>query len=113
MESKISYEDLGYLTTHEMWVLMRDLKIPYCNVVDEEKENLATKEKVIVPKFIPRTDYDDMKSDIIVALNKLNRQQKREIEKRISKTISKRKTAFLAGAAKQKDEEEKEGDISG
>ena len=48
---KINFENLSYLTTHELWELMRDLKIPYCTVEDVEKENLSTKEKVIIPKF--------------------------------------------------------------
>ena len=36
---KINFETLGYLTTREMWELMRDLGIPYCTIEDVEKEN--------------------------------------------------------------------------
>ena len=66
---------------------MRDLKIPYCTVEDVEKENLSTKEKVTIPKFIPRTDFEDMKTEIIVAINFLNREQKRKLLKRYEKLI--------------------------
>lgn len=88
---KINFENLSYLTTHELWELMRDLKIPYCTVEDVEKENLSTKEKVIIPKFIPRTDYENMKTEIIVAINFLNREQKRKLLKRYEKLIEIRK----------------------
>ena len=88
---KINFENLSYLTTHELWELMRDLKIPYCTVEDVEKENLSTKEKVIIPKFIPRTDYEDMKTEIVVAINFLNREQKRKLLKRYEKLIEIRK----------------------
>ena len=54
---------------------------------DVEKENLSTKEKVIIPKFIPRTDFEDMKTEIIVAINFLNREQKRKLLKRYEKLI--------------------------
>lgn len=87
---KINFETLGYLTTREMWELMRDLGIPYCTIEDVEKENLSTKEKVMVPKFIPRTDFEDMKSDIMVAINFLNREQKRKLLKRYDKIIENR-----------------------
>lgn len=87
---KINFETLGYLTTREMWELMRDLGIPYCTIEDVEKENLSTKEKVMVPKFIPRTDFEDMKSDIVVAINFLNREQKRKLLKRYDKIIENR-----------------------
>lgn len=87
---KINFETLGYLTTREMWELMRDLGIPYCIIEDVEKENLSTKEKVMVPKFIPRTDFEDMKSDIVVAINFLNREQKRKLLKRYDKIIENR-----------------------
>ena len=88
---KINFEDLSYLTTHELWELMRDLKIPYCTVEDVEKENLSTKEKVIIPKFIPRTDFENIKTEIIVAINFLNREQKRKLLKRYEKLIEIRK----------------------
>ena len=88
---KINFENLSYLTTHELWELMRDLKIPYCTVEDAEKENLLTKEKVMIPKFIPRTDYENMKTEIIVAINFLNREQKRKLLKRYEKLIEIRK----------------------
>ena len=87
---KINFETLGYLTTRELWELMRDLGIPYCTIEDVEKENLSTKEKVMVPKFIPRTDFEDMKSDIMVAINFLNREQKRKLLKRYDKIIENR-----------------------
>ena len=87
---KINFETLGYLTTREMWELMRDLGIPYCTIEDVEKENLSTKEKVMVPKFIPRTDFEDMKSDIVVAINFLNIEQKRKLLKRYDKIIENR-----------------------
>ena len=87
---KINFETLGYLTTREMWELMRDLGIPYCTIEDVEKENLSTKEKIMVPKFIPRTDFEDMKSDIVVAINFLNREQKRKLLKRYDKIIENR-----------------------
>ena len=87
---KINFETLGYLTTREMWELMRDLGIPYCTIEDVEKENLSTKEKVMVPKFIPRTDFENMKSDIVVAINFLNREQKRKLLKRYDKIIENR-----------------------
>ena len=88
---KINFENLSYLTTHELWELMRDLKIPYCTVEDAEKENLLTKEKIIIPKFIPRTDFEDMKTEIIIAINFLNREQKRKLLKRYEKLIEIRK----------------------
>lgn len=88
---KINFENLSYLTTHELWELMRDLKIPYCTVEDTEKENLLTKEKVTIPKFIPRTDFEDMKMEIIIAINFLNREQKRQLLKRYEKLIEIRK----------------------
>lgn len=88
---KINFENLSYLTTHELWELMRDLKIPYCTVEDVEKENLSTKEKVIIPKFIPRTDFENMKMEIIVAINFLDREQKRKLLKRYEKLIEIRK----------------------
>lgn len=87
---KINFETLGYLTTREMWELMRDLGIPYCTIEDVEKENLSTKEKIMVPKFIPRTDFEDMKSDIMVGINFLNREQKRKLLKRYDKIIENR-----------------------
>ena len=59
---KINFENLSYLTTHELWELMRDLKITYCTEEYVEKENLLTKEKIIIPKFIPRTDFENMKT---------------------------------------------------
>ena len=88
---KINFENLSYLTTHDPSELMRDLKIPYCTVQDVEKENLSTKEKVIIPKFIPRTDFEDMKTEIIIAINFLNREQKRKLLKRYEKLIEIRK----------------------
>jgi RAB protein geranylgeranyltransferase component A len=89
--SKITFEDLSYLTTPELWRLMAYLKIPYCEIEDVEKENMSTGEKVIVPKFIPRTDYENMKSDVIVAMSKLNRDFRRPIELEIGKLAKKRK----------------------
>ena len=44
----------------------------------------------MVPKFIPRTDIEDMKSDIVVAINYLNREQKRKLLKRYDKIIENR-----------------------
>ena len=88
--NKIDYDVLGYLTAHELWEVMRDLKIPYCNIEEIEKENLSTGEKVIIPKFVPRTDFENMKSDIIVRLNELNREQKRPILLRIRKLTTPR-----------------------
>lgn len=85
--AKINFENLSYLTTHELWELMRDLRIPYCRVEDVEKENLSTKEKVMVPKFIPRTDFEDMKTEIMVTINFLNREQKRKLLRRYEKLI--------------------------
>lgn len=89
--SKVTFEDLGYLTTQELWRLMAHLKIPYCNIEDTEKENLSTGEKVPVPKFIPRTDYENMKSDIIVTMSCLGRDFRRPIELEIGKVVKKRK----------------------
>ena len=86
----ITFENLSYLTTHEMWEMMRDLGIPYCDIEEIEKENLSTHELVKIPKFIPRTDFENMKSDIVVALNLLNREQRRKIVKRYEKIIDKR-----------------------
>ena len=85
--AKINFENLSYLTTHELWELMRDLRIHYCRVEDVEKENLSTKEKVMVPKFIPRTDFEDMKTEIMVTINFLNREQKRKLLRRYEKLI--------------------------
>jgi hypothetical protein len=78
--SKVTFEDLGYLTTQELWRLMAHLKIPYCDIEDVEKENKSTGEMVTVPKFIPRTDYENMKSDIIVTMSCLGRDFRRPIE---------------------------------
>lgn len=89
--SKVTFEDLGYLTTQELWRLMAHLKIPYCNIEDTEKENLSTGEKVSVPKFIPRTDYENMKSDIIVKMSEIGRDFRRPIELEIGKVVKKRK----------------------
>ena len=89
--SKVTFEDLGYLTTQELWRLMAHLKIPYCDIEDTEKENLSTGEKVPVPKFIPRTDYENMKSDIIVTMSCLGRDFRRPIELEIGKVVKKRK----------------------
>lgn len=89
--SKVTFEDLGYLTTQELWRLMAHLKIPYCNIEDTEKENKSTGEMVTVPKFIPRTDYENMKSDIMVAMNGLNRDFRRPIELELNKIVKKRK----------------------
>ena len=86
----ITFENLSYLTTHEMWEMMRDLKIPYCNIEEVEKENLSTKEKIMVPKFVPRTDFENMKSDIMVAINFLNREQRRKLLKRYERLIENR-----------------------
>jgi hypothetical protein len=89
--SRITFEDLSYLTTPELWRLMAHLGIPYCDIEETEKENLSTGEKVPVPKFIPRTDYENMKSDIVVAVSKLNRDFRRPIELGIEKVVKKRK----------------------
>lgn len=89
--SKVTFEDLGYLTTQELWRLMAHLKIPYCNIEDVEKENKSTGEKVMVPKFIPRTDYENMKSDIIFTMSCLGRDFRRPIELEIGKLVKKRK----------------------
>lgn len=89
--SKVTFEDLGYLTTQELWRLMAHLKIPYCDIEDVEKENKSTGEMVTVPKFIPRTDYENMKSDIIVTMSCLGRDFRRPIELEIGKLVKKRK----------------------
>ena len=89
--ARVTFENLSYLTTQELWKLMAYLKIPYCEIEDVEKENMSTGEKVIVPKFIPRTDYENMKSDIIVAMSKLNRDFRRPIELGVEKIVKKRK----------------------
>lgn len=84
------FDKLGYLKTRELWELMANLGIPYCDVVDDEKENLETGEKVTIPRFIPRTDYDGMKSDIALKLQEMNREGRRPIVKRIDKIIKNR-----------------------
>lgn len=89
--ARVTFEDLGYLATQELWRLMAHLGIPYCNIEETEKENLSTGEKVPVPKFIPRTDYDNMKSDVLVAMMELNRDFRRPIELEIEKLVKKRK----------------------
>lgn len=89
--SKVTFEKLSYLTTQELWRLMAYLKIPYCNIEDVEKENKSTGEIVTVPKFIPRTDYENMKSDIIVTMSCLGRDFRRPIELEIEKLVKKRK----------------------
>lgn len=87
---KINFDNLGYLTTEELWKFMRDLKIPYCEIEDVEKENLETGEKTTVPKFVPRTDYDNMKSDIVIGLMRLNYDGRRKISMPYKKLIEKR-----------------------
>ena len=89
--AKVTFENLGYLTTQELWKLMAHLGIPYCNIEETEKEDMSTGEKVPVPKFIPRTDYDNMKSDILVAMMGLNRDFRRPIELGLEKVVKKRK----------------------
>lgn len=89
--SKVTFEDLSYLTTQELWRLMAHLKIPYCDIEDTEKENKSTGEMVTIPKFIPRTDYENMKSDIIVTMSCLGRDFRRPIELEIGKVVKKRK----------------------
>jgi hypothetical protein len=89
--AKVTFENLGYLTTQELWRLMAHLGIPYCNIEETEKEDMSTGEKVPVPKFIPRTDYDNMKSDILVAMMGLNRDFRRPIELGLEKVVKKRK----------------------
>lgn len=89
--AKVTFENLGYLTTQELWRLMAHLGIPYCNIEETEKEDLSTGEKVPVPKFIPRTDYDNMKSDVLVAMAELNRDFRRPIELGLEKVVKKRK----------------------
>ena len=91
MDSNVVFDKLGFLTTRELWELMASLGIPYCDVVDDEKENLETGEKVTIPRFIPRTDYDNMKSDIVMRLGELNRDGRRPIMKKIEKMIKGRK----------------------
>ena len=70
---------------------MAHLGVPYCNIEETEKEDMSTGEKVPVPKFIPRTDYDNMKSDILVAMMGLNRDFRRPIELGLEKIVKKRK----------------------
>jgi hypothetical protein len=89
--SKVTFEDLSYLTTQELWRLMAHLKIPYCEIEDVEKEDKSTGEMVTIPKFIPRTDYENMKSDIIVTMSCLGRDFRRPIELEIGKVVKKRK----------------------
>lgn len=89
--AKVTFESLGYLTTQELWRLMAYLKVPYCDVEDTEKENLSTGEKITIPKFIPRTDYETMKSDILIAMSGLNRDFRRPIELGLDKVVKKRK----------------------
>ena len=89
--ARVTFENLGYLTTQELWRLMAHLKIPYCDIEDVEKENKSTGEMVTVPKFIPRTDYENMKSDIIVTMSCLGRDFRRPIELEIGKLVKKRK----------------------
>lgn len=89
--SKVTFEDLSYLTTQELWRLMAHLKIPYCDIEDVEKENKSTGEMVTIPKFIPRTDYENMKSDIIVTMSCLGRDFRRPIELEVGKLVKKRK----------------------
>ena len=89
--SKVTFEDLGYLTTQELWRLMAHLRIPYCDIEEVEKENKSTGEMVTVPKFIPRTDYENMKSDIIVTMSCLGRDFRRPIELEVGKLVKKRK----------------------
>ena len=36
-ETKIEWDDLGFLTSRELWGFLAKLKIPYCNIEDEEK----------------------------------------------------------------------------
>ena len=93
-ETKIEWDDLGFLTSRELWGFLAKLKIPYCNIEDEEKENLVTGEKVIVPKFIPRTDYDGMKSDILMGLRQCNRETRRSLEKEITSIIKKSRIEY-------------------
>lgn len=89
--ARVTFENLGYLTTQELWRLMAHLGVPYCNIEETEKEDMSTGEKVPVPKFIPRTDYDSMKSDILVAMMGLNRDFRRPIELGLEKVVKKRK----------------------
>ena len=89
--ARVTFENLGYLTTQELWRLMAHLGVPYCNIEETEKEDMSTGEKVPVPKFIPRTDYDNMKSDILVAMMGLNRDFRRPIELGLEKIVKKRK----------------------
>ena len=97
MDKSDIYDRLGFLTTRELWEIMAKLGIPYCNVVDDEKENLETGEKVTIPRFIPRTDYDNMKSDIVVELGRLNRDGRRPIMKIVNKLYEKRKNKINQG----------------
>lgn len=79
------YEQLGYLETRELWELMKILGVRYCDISDAEIENKQTGEMVTIPRFTPRTDYDGMKSDIVLAWNKLNRENRRELKKWLDK----------------------------
>lgn len=87
---KITYDNLGYLTTHELWEMMSELKIPYCTVEDVEKENLETKEKILIPKFCPRTDYSTMKDEIMIVYSEMGRSERRDFCRRWGKKIEKR-----------------------
>lgn len=88
---EVLYDKLGYLSTHELWEIMSLLGLQYATLSTTKKENLETKEEIEVPKVTPRTDYDRMKSEIVVTLSLKNREQRRTIEKRINKIYTKRK----------------------
>lgn len=84
------YEKLAYLETRELWLLMQQIGVMYCNIEDEEVEDLQTGEKKLVPRFIPRTDYDNMKSDICMKYISGNRATRRSIDKYVDKIARKR-----------------------
>lgn len=84
------FDQLGYLETRELWTLMSMLKVPYCTVEDAEKENKETGEMVTVPKFVPRTDFEEMKSDVVVAWNKCNRDTRRKLKNWLDKATKSR-----------------------
>lgn len=88
---EVLYDKLGYLSTRELWEIMSLLGLQYATLSTTKKENLETKEEIEVPKVTPRTDYDRMKSEIVVTLSLKNREQRRTIEKRINKIYTKRK----------------------
>lgn len=84
------HDMLAYCTTEELWQIMHDLNIRYVDLRTTEKENLITKEKIEVPCFVPRTDYENMKNEIIVSISEKNRNIRRKVLDFIEKTYKKR-----------------------